>query len=379
MTDQNESKRNAAVGVPVVDIGALMACKDDAEVQATLLQDDGPFRDTIAALQAALTEWGFFYIANHGVTPELMDKFQHSMKAFFALPKDLKSTIRRDAANPLGYFDDELTKNKKDWKEVFDFSGRYEDLPGDREEQRSKVYQNRWLDEQVVPGFKETLTQYYFHMEHVARRLLMLIAVSLGEQVTFFDQFFHSKTGNDENGVRTRGHRDNNSSAMRLNHYPVAPEPEQTMGVYHHTDPGALTVLYQDESVSSLQVFHRGTQEWHAVPPLKDTFVINIGDMLQVWSNDKYGAPMHRVLANATKSRYSSPFFYNPAFDANIHPVLVDANDKPKYKELNWREYIFGKVKGNFTDLGEEDLHISQYRIQGTAAESVPQPNPIRA
>jgi isopenicillin N synthase-like dioxygenase len=216
-------------------------------------------------------------------------------------------------------------------------------------------------------------------MEHVARRLLMLIAVSLGEQVTFFDQFFHSKTGNDENGVRTRGHRDNNSSAMRLNHYPVAPEPEQTMGVYHHTDPGALTVLYQDESVSSLQVFHRGTQEWHAVPPLKDTFVINIGDMLQVWSNDKYGAPMHRVLANATKSRYSSPFFYNPAFDANIHPVLVDANDKPKYKELNWREYIFGKVKGNFTDLGEEDLHISQYRIQGTAAESVPQPNPIRA
>jgi|UniRef100_K3WAM4 isopenicillin N synthase-like dioxygenase len=364
----------AALRVPVVDIGALMACRDDAEVQAILARADGPFRTTISALQSALTEWGFFYIANHGVTPELMERFQSAIKRFFALPKELKNTIRRDKANPLGFFDDEFTKNKKDWKEVFDFSGRYEELPENREANRSAKYQNRWLAESVVPGFKDTLIEYYDHMEHIARRLLMLVAVSLGEHVTFFDQFFHSKTGFGENGDKRTRHPDNNSSAMRLNYYPIARDPEETMGVHHHTDPGALTVLYQDDSVSSLQVFHRSSQQWQNLPPIADTFVVNIGDMIQVWSNDKYCASLHRALANGTSERFSSPFFYNPAFDANIHPVLVDADDQPKYKELNWHEYIMSKVLGNYVDLGEEDLHISHYRVEGAAADNIAQP-----
>ncbi|KAF1318582.1 2og-fe alamin adenosyltransferase, partial [Globisporangium splendens] len=355
-----ESPATAALRVPVVDIGALMACRDDAEVQAMLARADNPFRATIGALQSALTEWGFFYITNHGVTPALMARFQSAMKSFFALPKELKNTIRRDKANPLGFFDNELTKNKKDWKEVFDFSRRYEDLPENREKNRNTEYQNRWLDESVVPGFKDTLIEHCDHMEHIARRLLMLIAVSLGEHVIFFDQFFHSKAGLDENGVKRTRHPDNNSSAMRLNYYPIALEPEKTMGVHHHTDPGALTVLCQDDSVSSLQVFHRGSQQWQHVPPIADTFV--------------YCASLHRALANSTSPRFSSPFFYNPAFDANIHPVLVDANDQPKYKELNWHEYIMNKVLGNYADLGEEDLHITHYRVEGAAPDKIAQP-----
>lgn len=153
-----------------------------------------------------------------------------------------------------------------------------------------------------------------------------------------------------------------NSSVFRLNHYPVAPEPETTMGVYHHTDAGALTVLLQDDEVASLQVFHRGSHEWHFVPPIKDTYVINIGDLVQVWSNDKFIAPLHRVLASGTKSRFSAPYFYNPSFRTIMQPIIVGENEKPKYKPLDWLEYLREKIEGNITDIGE-DIHISHFRI----------------
>lgn len=353
----------AVDGVPVVDIGALMAPADDAHVAAMLRAGEGRLGTTVTELRAALREWGFFYIANHNVPRELVDRFVLAMARFFELPAETKRAIRRSATNPFGYYDDEYTKNKKDWKEVFDFSPRYdEDADASETEstRRAPGVENQWPDDAALPGFKATLTQYYYELERVARRLLMLIAVTLGEAPEFFDQFFHARGDDAATGV---SHRENNTSSMRLNHYPAAPDPEHTMGVYHHTDPGALTVLFQDDRVTALQVLHRASQTWRFVPPIPDTFVINIGDMIQVWSNDLYAAPVHRVLASRDHARYSSPLFHNPSFDAHIRPVLVDANDSPKYKDLNWRTYIMEKVAGNFANLPEEDAHISHYRV----------------
>ncbi|GAB9475604.1 2og-fe alamin adenosyltransferase [Globisporangium polare] len=359
--EQQDTTTAAALqSVPVIDIGALMACEGDAQVIATLHDPEDPFHDTIAALRAAASEWGFFYIANHGVTPEQLKTFQRSMRAFFALPKEIKARVRRNAENARGYFDDELTKNKTDWKEGFDFAGRQEDgPPNDAVYQRIGKDENQWLDDDALVGFKQSMTEYFDRMEHISRRLLMLFAVALGEKVNFFDQFFHSNGGDVSKGAVAK---DNNSSFLRLNHYPVAPNPESTMGVYHHTDAGAVTVLLQDDEVASLQVFHRESQQWHLIPPRKDTFVINIGDMVQIWSNDKFVAPLHRVLANGSQERFSAPFFYNPSYDASVEPVVVDKNEKPTYKPLSWRHFRSQRFAGDYANVGEE-IQIAHYKI----------------
>ncbi|GAB9476837.1 2og-fe alamin adenosyltransferase, partial [Globisporangium polare] len=225
------------LNVPVIDIGALMACQDDEQVDATLRDPAGPFLDTIAALRAAASEWGFFYITNHGITSQQLEALQHSVRAFFALPADVKNRIRRRQDNARGYFDGELTKNKPDWKEVFDLTGPHEDAPPNAElYQRIANDQNQWLDEDTLPGFKQTIAEHFDGARHIARRLLNLFAVALGEKTDFFDQFFPNTTPEDiASGKKQRF----STSTMRLNHYPVAPDPESTMGVYHHTDPGA--------------------------------------------------------------------------------------------------------------------------------------------
>ena len=110
---------------------------------------------------------------------------------------------------------------------------------------------------------------------------------------------------------------------VRLNYYPVHDpmqgsekehQPTADLGIHHHTDAGALTILLQD-AVGGLQVHHN--EEWHNVPVIDDAFVVNTGDMMQVWSNDQYHAALHRVVASSRRDRYSVPFFYNPVYTAN--------------------------------------------------------------
>lgn len=117
------SDRKEVLSVPAIDIGALMASKDDSQVEATLQDPEGPFHDTVDATPAAASEWGFFYITNQGVSPEELEVFRAASRDFFNLPKDMKNRIRRRKDNSRGYFDEEFTKNKTDWKEVFDITG----------------------------------------------------------------------------------------------------------------------------------------------------------------------------------------------------------------------------------------------------------------
>ncbi|OWY98439.1 2OG-Fe(II) oxygenase superfamily protein [Phytophthora megakarya] len=335
--------------VPVVDIEVLMAFPTDGEVDAALRHAKaGALHKTIEEVRAAASEWGFFYVANHGLPEQEMDAFQTAMRSFFMVPKEAKQTIRRSATNSRGYFDDELTKNKTDWKECLDFAGIIEDNPPSTKHERLGDDQNQWLPDTELPGFRQEMVEYYSKMEYISRRLLKVFAVALGEEPPFFDQFFQG----------------DNSSFLRLNHYPVAPEPEKTMGVYHHTDAGALTVLLQDDQVASLQAFHRDSQTWTLVPPRKGTYTINIGDMVQVWSNDKFVAPLHRVLASGGADRFSAPFFYNPSYTAKVEPIVVKEGEEANYHPLSWREFRLARFQGDYADSGKE-IQIGDFKIHG--------------
>jgi isopenicillin N synthase-like dioxygenase len=343
------STQDAMLSVPVIDIGTLMACETDGEVQAK--HDDKSLDPALHALRAAAAEWGFFYITSHGMSETELDEFRSFMAAFFALPLEVKNQVRRTEGNPHGYFDSELTKNKKDWKEVFDYSCKGAKRCSDESFKALRELRVRWPPDEALPGFRRNMTEYFDKMMHLSRRIVMLFSLALGKEATFLDRYYKDAKGEDAD-----------TNVQRLNYYPVSPEPEKTMGVYHHTDAGAVTVLLQDDNVASLQVFHRGAKEWVNVPPRKNTFVINIGDMVQIWSNDRFQAPLHRVLSNGEKDRYSAPFFSHPAMVANIEPILMDEQEKPKYRPVNWFEFILKRAQGNYADLGEE-VQIDQYRI----------------
>ena len=301
------------------------------------------------ALVRACEDHGFFLLAEHGQEQLVADVFAQA-ENFFAQPTLMKHSVYRNEENPLGYYDRELTKQRRDLKEVFDFKtgGHISKNP---------LRHSRWPEqpEQLRP----TLTAFFSAFTQMSEQVMAMVLMALGlpessAQNTVADNFGASHT-----------------SAARLNYYPaedpVAAQeregltPLGDMALHHHTDPGAITLLLQDD--------HGGLQAqskrhgWIDVPPKAGTIVVNIGDVLQVWSNDRCTAGIHRVLpVRSSKGRYSVPFFFQPKVDAMIEPWLADG-ESARYQPFSWQQYIRGRVTDNFADYGVEDIQIERYRV----------------
>ena len=296
--------------------------------------------DTLRAIDAACREWGFFQVTNHGIAASAIADLADEMHAFFAQPDAVKRAISRSAENPWGYYDQELTKNTRDWKQVYDFG------PADGD-----VIRPQWP--QSMPRFEPAVSAYYTHCERVAYHLLSAISINLGMLPHDLERHFGAA----------------HTSFLRLNYYPVCPTPAapadaQTtadgyLGVNHHTDAGVLTVLLQDEQ-PGLQVWKDGG--WHLVEPLHGALVVNLGDIVQVWSNDRYVAALHRGVVSPDAERFSVPFFLNPSYETDYEPLptMVDESHPARYRSINWREFRSRRAAGDYADYGEE-VQISQY------------------
>ena len=227
-----------AAGPPVIDVSALLT-SDSVDAGS----------DVVKQMNKAATSWGFFQVVGHGVPQADIDAFDAAVKRFFAQDKDTKYKIKRTADNSRGYFDDELTKQTRDWKEAIDIGAQDGDLNG-----RSAVDGfNQWPDSD--PAFRMDITTYFAHMERLSRTLCQGLAVGLGEEQHFFDPLFTKHT-----------------SYLRINHYPLCPNPvaadfplhspdaetEGYLAINRHTDAGVLTVLRQKhDEPHSLQVSSR--------------------------------------------------------------------------------------------------------------------------
>ncbi|MEM0953826.1 MAG: 2OG-Fe(II) oxygenase family protein [Pseudomonadota bacterium] len=291
-------------------------------------------REWVSQLDAACAEWGCFYLLEHGVDAHVLRSFQEVSTAFFNQPKSDKLRIERSAENVWGYYDQELTKNRRDWKEIFDVGPPATAGPLAGSEPQ-------WPDQ---PGdFRAVVELVYVALQSVALELLSGISEALGMPPQALDD----------------GFRHDASSFLRLNHYPPCAAPEANLGISPHTDAGAVTVLVHDEQ-PGLEFLYRG--EWQPVAPVDDAFVVNIGDIVQVWSNDRYRAPEHRVRAHADSHRYSAPFFLNPSYTTDYAPLdsLLRA-EAPKYKPINWGRFRAGRAAGDYADAGEE-IQITQFR-----------------
>jgi len=298
---------------------------------------------TLACLDAACREWGFFQIVSHGIDGAVIAALHRAVRAFFAEPLAAKRAIARTAANPWGFYDRELTKNTLDWKQIYDYG------PADGE---GDVIRPQWP--RALTGFEPAVLAFYAGCERLAFRLLAALSSDLGMPPDHLSRSFLP--------VHT--------SFLRLNYYPVCPRPERPegvttphtghLGINHHTDAGALTLLLQDEQ-PGLEVLRDG--RWHLVAPRSDALVVNIGDIVQVWSNDRYHAALHRVIASAEAERFSAPFFFNPTYAAHYAPLpsTVDAEHPPRYRPINWGEFRARRAAGDYADHGEE-IQIGHYR-----------------
>lgn len=282
-------------------------------------------------LDFACRHWGSFQIIGHGI--DTNNELLQLMKQFFSLSTPEKQALSRTRENHWGYYDKELTQNCLDRKQIYDY-GRTED----------DNLQAQWPEQ--LPQFKAVIERHFEQCENLALNLLSAIAANLGVASETLERCF----------------KPHNTSFLRLNYYPVDNRSaSQQLGIHPHTDAGALTLLLQDQ-VAGLELFREG--DWCLIEPVAGALTINLGDIIQVWSNDRYMAPLHRVRASHNLERYSAPFFLNPSFSTYYQPLstTVDVAHPPIYQSINWGEFRERRAAGDYQDLGKE-IQISDFKI----------------
>ena len=319
-----------------------------------------PWDDVVGQVADAAERFGFFQVVGHGIEDRLFERVWDSTRAFFAQPIETKRSILRSELNTRGYYDRELTKNRRDQKEVLDLAQvPHPEFPDDDPRNVHHVDGiNQWP---TLDGFRSVMVEYLGACNDVAFDLLAAFCAGLGEHADHLRSDFEP----------------DHTSFVRLNHYPVDDvlTPHEAvdttvlgdMALHHHTDAGALTLLLQDD-VGGLQVHAEG--DWVDVEPVAGALVVNTGDMMQVWSNDRYRAALHRVLpvdsiVRSQRARYSLPYFFNPSYDTDYAPLpgsVVDG-DVAHYVPINWGDFRRARADGDYADVGDE-IQISDFRIE---------------
>lgn len=301
-----------------------------------LIDLSGPPEGVVRAVADACEEWGLFQITGHGFEQAEVDRFLSEMRRFFDRPQAEKLALSRTLDNPWGYFDRELTKTIRDRKEIFDIG------PESADDGAPFAGRTPWPED--AHAFAQSMTDWIKRCEALSARLLRLVFEGLGEAGDRAAAAFSPAS----------------TSFLRLNRFP-AKAGNEGRGIHHHSDAGALTVLLVDE-VPGLQVLHRG--HWHDVLPEPGALLVNIGDMVEVWSNGLYRAPLHRVLAMRQHTRHSAPFFYNPGYSATIAPLTAvsERMGGPRFQPLSWGEFRRRRAEGDFGDYGTE-VQISNWAI----------------
>jgi isopenicillin N synthase-like dioxygenase len=324
--------RPAFEHIPVIDVGALRG--DDAAAR----------RDAARQIGRACEKVGFLYVRNHGVTEAAIDALLASTRQLFALPLATKMAyyIGR-STNHRGYvpvgeevlaYGRGLDQSTTDSKEGFDLAL---DLPGDDPDYRAgnpMLGPNVWPAE--IPTLRVAVTDYYDALLALGRRLMRAMALALDLEEGFFDRLIGKPV-----------------SQLRLLHYPGgAPDGDAGLGIGAHTDYECFTILLP--TAPGLQVMNSAGR-WIDAPPLPGAFVINIGDMLEAWTNGRFVATSHRVLRTAHE-RYAFPLFFAVDYDTVVSPLpsCVPPGTAPRYPAIRAGQHLFAQTARTFRYLREK-------------------------
>ncbi|KAL4740975.1 hypothetical protein BDV11DRAFT_184388 [Aspergillus similis] len=332
--------------IPIVDLSTL---------NSPHIQERQKLADSV---RKACIEVGFFYIKNHGIAGELIDRTFEAAHKFFGLSKEQKmECYLAKSKNFRGYSplygekpsNPELEKPAQGaLSEAFDIgyelAGDIRKGPGDPppRDKYGLHGDNQWPDEPLLPGFRKVYLEYFSQVLELSRKLVRILALALDQEENFFDSAVEYP------GV-----------ASRMLHYPPQPvEGQGIPGQAAHTDWECFTILAQDR-VPALQV--RNNQgHWVAAPPIPGTLVVNIADCLATWSNNRFKSTIHRVVNLTGEERYSIPFFFGVDYNTTISVLGNMGSDEnpPCRKPFTAGEYVLQKLSHAY--IGYDGEHTGK-------------------
>jgi isopenicillin N synthase-like dioxygenase len=304
--------------IPIIDLAPVRA---------------GRVGEVSGALHDAFVGSGFCYLMNHGVPEAVIDDVRTQALAFFHLP--LEEKLKSKPQESVRGFN-AIGKTKMRGAEAPDYKEYFQiglELP--RDDPAVLAGQplrgpNQWPE--AVPGFREAFTRYFEAIAACGQTLLTAVAASLGAPSAFFV-----------------GKYDKPLQRTQAVYYPPHPSDHEgeLFGVAPHTDYGCVTLLWQDD-VGGLEVLHR-SGEWVSAPPIPGTLVINIGDLLHRWSNDRYLSSQHRVTNRSGRERLSIATFYDPDFTAMVDPadLGLPPGTPARHPPVTAGDYIMGRINAS--------------------------------
>lgn len=297
---------DGSLQLPVIDLSGL----------------HGPKRSQVVkALASACENYGFFQVVNHGIPNEVMSSMMDVAKGFFELPPaEREKYMSADMSKPVRYGTsfNQLKDSVFCWRDFLklvcnplaDVLSHWPSSPVD-------------LRGLAVTYAKETSFLYLMILEAILE--------SLGLTTT--------KNTTDDTDDQTLSELKDGSQQMFLNFYPPCPEPDLTFGLRPHSDYGFLTLLLQDE-VAGLQIKHQG--RWLTVEPIPGSFVVNVGDQLEIFSNGRYKSILHRAVVNSSKSRISVASLHSLPSQAAVRPAekLINQTNPRRYKDTDVAAFL---------------------------------------
>ncbi len=276
----------------------------------------------------AAQQYGFFYVKGHGIDKSVIDSVFETAQEFFALPDESKNEVAVSESHRgfLGIGASTMEGYRKaDLKESYIWGLDIDAGSSEADDERSLLAANRWP--QSLPKMRDVLNEYFAATHGCARDILEAAAVFLGERQDHFSKYFRRPT--------SRG---------SLIYYPPNAGTNGEYGVSPHTDFGCLSLLYQRSPGLRVQT---PQGEWHRADPISDTFVVNIGDLLSRWTNDRFVSVPHCVVNENNDARYSVVVFVDPDSRTLIDPV-VGAGEKTLYDPIESDTYISGRFDRSF-------------------------------
>ncbi|XP_062004768.1 1-aminocyclopropane-1-carboxylate oxidase homolog 4-like [Rosa rugosa] len=293
------SKRTVPATLPTIDLSHINSVNLRPEI--------------VEQIKDAARTWGFFQVINHGIPVSVVDQTVNAVKAFHEQPHEVKAKFyKREEGKGFMYAsNNDLYRTKAaSWHDSF----------------------NMWTGpeppevEELPEVCRNEVVAWDSHATKVAESVMELLSEGLGLEAGKFKELTFSE-----------------KRALVGHCYPYCPQPDRTVGITSHTDPGIVTVLLQNH-VPGLQVRHE--DEWVDVKAVPGGLIINVGDMLQIISNGEYKSVQHRVLANSWKeARISIVIFYNLAKwseDGYCGPLpeLLSPEKPPIYRNFTEREFV---------------------------------------
>jgi len=296
--------------IPVIDVSDYLTTGSGAAL-----------KKVANALNGACETVGFYQLVGHSISPAMIKDTFAAVKAFHTLPIDVKSQILMDRPDwpigGVGYMpvgERKLPRRKKGNLNAAFLIKASKDV---------ELSDNQWLVEDKLPNFRHTIETYVKAVTCLSLDLLPIYATALGLPKRYFSDAFRDPFWR-----------------LRMTHYPPfnTSESDDDFGIAPHVDTTFFTLLLQQSQGLCIYSPTRGS--WLRVPHIKDAFIVNSGELLKQWTNDRYLSTKHFANSDGKSSRYSIPFFFNAAADYPMKclPTCHNADNPPKYPTISYQE-----------------------------------------